>query len=264
MIVTTPRSLTQQLIYKPEGYYIAHYQRLILHTVFQPIVTRNKTIMGVEALLRIYQTDGSSLRPDQFFHSNQYSLSDKMNVEYLSRRLHLHNFALSPYRSLKLFLNTLPVSPTNTCHHEQQERLDQHLAALNIKCEQIVMEFVEMESENDDRLQATTQQLSRQGYRIAIDDFGVEASTAQRVALLIPDIIKFDRQLLLDFEAGIRHPLLKALQLARQIGAVTIAEGIETDSQFEAMKALNMDGYQGYYLGTPEPAGHHLPQVVGQ
>lgn len=247
-----------------EGYYITRYKQLTLHSVFQPIVTRNKTIIGVEALVRIYQADGSPLKPDLFFHSNRYSLSDKINVGYLSHQIHLHNFALSPFRALKLFLNTLPITAQSEAHDRQQEWQTITLAELDLAPEQIVMELVEMESDDDSLLQFNTQRLSRLGYHIAIDDFGVDASTDQRVALLTPDIIKFDRQLLTDYMSGIRLPLLNALTLARQTDTLTIAEGIENEQQFQAMLALNMDYYQGYYLGIPEAIRQTMPQVVGQ
>lgn len=47
-------------------------------------------------------------------------------------------------------------------------------------------------------LQMATEKLVANGFQIAIDDFGCKASTPERVAMLRPNIIKLDRQLLLD------------------------------------------------------------------
>lgn len=62
-----------------------------------------------------------------------------------------------------------------------------------------MMELVEIESGDEGMLQMATEKLVANGFQIAIDDFGCKASTPERVAMLRPNIIKLDRQLLLDF-----------------------------------------------------------------
>ncbi|XAW88244.1 EAL domain-containing protein [Vibrio sp. CDRSL-10 TSBA] len=256
--------LKQRLFYCDDGRYVAHYRHFTLHSVFQPIVTRHHRVIGVEALLRIYLPDGSALRPELFFHSEGVSLADKMNIEYLSRMLHLHNFAISPHRTGKLFLNTLPLCGSSIEQEQHHKDLTHKVRGLGLSPSQIVMEFIEVDSDSDQRLQMTAQWLSNLGYQIAIDDFGCHASTAERVTLLNPDIIKLDRQLLADYMAGMQAPLLSAVQTARDNHAVVIAEGIETEQQFQAMTALGLFGYQGYYLGQPEAVNQRFALAVGQ
>ena len=132
------------------------------------------------------------------------------------------------------------------------ERLSERLKQFNLHNPQIVMEIVEQKSHNDLSLKKVTNQLSNIGFHIAVDDFGSNASTPERVALLSPDIIKFDRNLLQKYMTGDRLPLLRAVQVARRAKAKTVIEGVESQQQFEAMKQLNINMYQGYYLGTPE------------
>ncbi|RND29507.1 EAL domain-containing protein, partial [Vibrio cholerae] len=79
-----------------------------------------------------------------------------------------------------------------------------------------------------------------------------KASTPERVAMLRPNIIKLDRQLLLDFMAGDCCGLLAGVQLAQKTGAHTVVEGIETAEQLAAMQKLDINMYQGYYLALPE------------
>ncbi|WGY45081.1 EAL domain-containing protein [Vibrio sp. ABG19] len=264
MISPSDAPLKQYLSYCEDGHYIAHYRHITLQSVFQPIVTRHNLVIGVEALLRIYLPDGSALRPDLFFHSERVSLADKLNIEYLSRMLHLHNFAISSHRSGKLFLNTLPLSGSSIQQQQHHKDLTHKVKGLGLSPSQIVMEFIEVDSDNEQRLQTTAQWLSNLGYQIAIDDFGCNASTAERVELLNPDIIKLDRQLLVDYMAGIQSPLLSAVQTARNHHAIVIAEGIETEQQFQAMTALALCGYQGYYLGLPEAINQRIALAVGQ
>ena len=95
--------------------------------------------------------------------------------------------------------------------------------------------------------------LQRSGFQIAVDDFGTQASTEQRVRHINPHIIKIDRSVMLDFENGDTGEMELVLSLANQIGAKTVIEGIETEQQLAAMQSLGFDMYQGYHLAMPKP-----------
>ncbi len=58
---------------------------------------------------------------------------------------------------------------------------------------------------------------------------------------------------MLDFEKGNTREMTLVLELANQIGAKTVIEGIETQQQLVAMQSLGFDMYQGYHLAMPEP-----------
>ncbi|WP_250210567.1 EAL domain-containing protein, partial [Vibrio campbellii] len=99
---------------------------------------------------------------------------------------------------------------------------------------------------------ALTKELSDNGYMLAIDDYGVDASTVQRVKCVRPNIIKIDRSLLLRYESGDFACLMEALSLAKDIRSKTVIEGIETEHQLNLMKKLGFDMYQGYLLAMPQ------------
>lgn len=252
MILSEPQQYQQYIAVDSDGQYIAHYKGLTLRSVFQPIFSRHCAIVGMEALVRIYTAIGTQIRPDLFFHSEQYRLIDRVNVEYLSRILHLRNFSISSFRHLKLFLNMLPLSNHIAKQNISRSLISHPLDELGLSHEQIVMELVEIVADDDVQLQSAIQTLSTRGYGIAIDDFGCNASNQERVELLRPDIIKFDRHLLIEYMAGNTAPLLNAIEVARQANAKTVIEGIETEQQLNAMQALEITMFQGYYLGMPE------------
>ncbi|ELE2164049.1 EAL domain-containing protein [Vibrio fluvialis] len=252
MILTDPQQYQQYVTFDMDGQYIAHYKGLTLRSVFQPIFSRTQRMVGVEALVRIHTHYHTQIRPDIFFHSDQYGLIDKLNVEYLSRILHLRNFSISCLRHLKLFLNVLPLSGNAVNQSISDSLLSHRLDELGLSHDQVVMELVELASDDDVQLQRATRQLSTHGYGIAIDDFGCQASNQARVDLLCPDIIKFDRHLLAEYMQGNTALLLNAMNVAKQANAMTVVEGIETESQLRAMQALDIDMFQGYYLGMPE------------
>ncbi len=252
MILTKKQHFDSRISYEDSGQYIARYKNLTLRSVFQPIFSVNKRIVGVEALVRIYRNGKDQIRPDLFFHSDKYSPIDQINVELLSRSIHIRNFAISSFKNIRLFLNILPKASQIIVSNESlSTRLCARLKELNLRHPQIVMEIVEQHSNDDLLLQQATQSLARSGFNIAVDDYGSLASTKERVALIAPDIIKFDRNLLLEYMQGNTTPLLDAIQIAKNAHAKTVVEGIETEQQFEAMRDLNLNMYQGYFLGIP-------------
>ncbi|ENM5834890.1 EAL domain-containing protein [Vibrio metoecus] len=253
MVLTDKQQFLDCIHYDEDGEYYAKYNGLTLRSVFQPIFDKQHQIVGAEALVRIFTQQHTQIRPDLFFHSDTFAAADKLNVERLSRAIHIRNFSLSPYRDARLFLNVLPVAGEQFAYcNISTTLLATRLAELAIPHQRIVMELVEVESGDENMLQIATERLAASGFQIAIDDFGCKASTPARVAMLRPNIIKLDRQLLLDFMAGNCCGLLAGLQLANSTGAHTVVEGIETAEQLAAMQKLNVHMYQGYYLALPE------------
>ncbi len=94
------------------------------------------------------------------------------------------------------------------------------------------------------------------GVTIALDDFGTGQSSLAYLADFPIDIIKID----MSFVAAVGidpkgHALVRAMvQMAHSLGALTIAEGIETPEQLRALTALGCTMGQGYYLGWPSAA----------
>ncbi len=94
------------------------------------------------------------------------------------------------------------------------------------------------------------------GIAIALDDFGTGQSSLAYLADFPIDIIKIDQS----FVAAIgrdpkAHALVRAIvQMAHSLGALTIAEGIETAEQLAALRELGCTLGQGYYLGRPGEA----------
>jgi diguanylate cyclase (GGDEF)-like protein len=93
------------------------------------------------------------------------------------------------------------------------------------------------------------------GARLAIDDFGTGHSSLTWLRRLPADFLKVDKT----FVAGVAiHPgdtaIVRAvLDLGRALGLTTVAEGVETPEQLEALRDLGCDWAQGYHLAHPGP-----------
>jgi EAL domain-containing protein (putative c-di-GMP-specific phosphodiesterase class I) len=99
------------------------------------------------------------------------------------------------------------------------------------------------------------QRLTDLGIQIVLDDFGDGFSSLAHLRWFPVHGLKIDRSLIADL--GVRpeaRPIVEAVvAMARAVGIGTVAEGIETDAQLDAVRELGCDFAQGYALGRPAP-----------
>ena len=94
------------------------------------------------------------------------------------------------------------------------------------------------------------------GVRIAVDDFGTGYSSLAHLRDLTVDSVKIDKSFITDMS---HNPPDRAIaqaiiDLARNLGVVTVAEGIETVDAWDELKALGCGYGQGYLIARPLPA----------
>ncbi|MUK50677.1 EAL domain-containing protein [Aliivibrio fischeri] len=257
MLLATQDEFQTHLFIDDAGSYCAQYDGFILRSVFQPIFDKQMNIFGYEALLRIQDSDDQTIRPDLFFSDSSRTLEQILNIERLSRVIHIRNFSNFAPLSCKLFLNVLPESAvllyTSHLPDINAMLLESRISTLNLSPQNIVFELVEFHYQDEKRLINAIEMIKEHDFFVAIDDYGSEASSAHRVSQLNPNVIKIDRELLLKYEAGVKAPLLSALSIAKKQDALTIVEGVETPHQYELMKKLNIGYFQGFLLGKPLP-----------
>jgi EAL domain-containing protein (putative c-di-GMP-specific phosphodiesterase class I) len=99
-----------------------------------------------------------------------------------------------------------------------------------------------------DRLRAS-------GVRLAVDDAGAGYAGLSHILQVQPDIIKLDRFLITGAESDpARRALASSLvRFSAEIGAMLIAEGIETDVELSVLRDLGVTRGQGYLLARPAP-----------
>ncbi len=96
-------------------------------------------------------------------------------------------------------------------------------------------------------------ELRKLGVRIAIDDFGVGYSPLAYLHRLPLDKIKVDRSFVRQIaQPGGTLPVVHTISvLAHHRGLQVVAEGVETEEEFELVHAARCDLVQGYYVGLP-------------
>ncbi len=92
------------------------------------------------------------------------------------------------------------------------------------------------------------------GFRIAIDDLGAGYSGLTSLLSLKPEFAKFDKELTQRLPDSPTHrKLVRWLEvLCRDLGLRTIAEGVETREQRDALMVLGCDHLQGYLFARPQ------------
>ncbi|MGN0319193.1 MAG: EAL domain-containing protein [Lachnospira sp.] len=100
---------------------------------------------------------------------------------------------------------------------------------------------------------ALIDRLQEAGFEVEMDDFGSAYSSFNMLKDICVDVLKIDMKFLGDTENIVRsRTILKSIvDLSKKLDMRTVAEGVETDEQFEFLKNVGCDIYQGYYFAKP-------------
>ncbi len=232
---------------------------LLLH--YQPIVdiTSRRTV-GVEALLRWRHPEHGLITPGEFLEPAERTglivpIGEWVLAEACTT-VARWNRDLAPEDRLCLSVN---LSPRQLAEANLVERVSEMLAAAAIDPTDLRLSFELTESfvaVNDARERGRLEQLHALGIRLSVDDFGTGYSSLAYVKDLPVSIVKIDRS----FVEGLgRSPRDEAIvrgviALAHGIELRVVAEGVETEAQYETLRALSCDYAQGFLLGRPKPA----------
>ncbi|HAG69675.1 MAG TPA: hypothetical protein DCL38_06855 [Lachnospiraceae bacterium] len=92
------------------------------------------------------------------------------------------------------------------------------------------------------------------GYRIALDDYGTGINSVRALKLFKPEIVKIDKSYVsgANMDCGRSNSLEIMIDEIKSQGAMVLAEGVETWSEYETLRYMGVDFMQGFYLGGPE------------
>jgi len=98
--------------------------------------------------------------------------------------------------------------------------------------------------------------LAALGVGIAIDDFGTGYSSLSYLKRFPINILKIDRSFVRDLphNADDLNIAITIINLAHNMGATVVAEGVETKAQLQVMIDQQCEEVQGYYYSPPLPA----------
>jgi hypothetical protein len=131
--------------------------------------------------------------------------------------------------------------------------------------EQVLLELTEREAV-DPNVALALGLLHAEGWRTAIDDFGTGHSSLASLEQLPIDRIKIDRAFVSTIgEQTVNRPVLDAIiALAGQLKVRLIAEGVETQAQWDYLAARGVQYAQGYLIARPMPIDAFAPWLAAQ
>ena len=156
---------------------------------------------------------------------------------------------------------TIPVSVNVSRIDIQDPALSDKLLKIvednGLRPEDLLLEITESAYiEDSEKIVEKVSSLRGLGFRIEMDDFGSGYSSLSMLGSLAIDALKLDMQFVRSAFKGKKDTrLLEAMiRLAGTFEVLTIAEGVETEDQYLALKEMGCDVIQGYYFSRPLPA----------
>jgi EAL domain-containing protein (putative c-di-GMP-specific phosphodiesterase class I) len=222
--------------------------RIISH--YQPIYNlKSCRVVGFEALAR--GVDSSGLRSGFELVMAADRLGLKTEFDRLARIAAITCLYNQLLPEELIFINLNPASFSNGCDDLHSAVFAMRGAGINPG--QVVFEFVEADQfPSENALLNLVATIRESGAKIALDDFGSGHSTIAMAEIIRPDIIKFDRTLLQPTEDEAKEILLSSLvNFAKSLGAITVAEGIETMNQLALAERCGFELIQGWLVSKP-------------
>jgi EAL domain-containing protein (putative c-di-GMP-specific phosphodiesterase class I) len=221
-------------------------QAVIPH--YQPIIRLgNEDVIGFEALAR---SNLSQLQTPFAMFSAAAQLGLEVELSQMMRLKSVQETS-SFKRPPHIFLNTHPSELANPGLIESIRSL----RALT-KSQQITLEIHEKAIAECSSMAKLQEQLAELDVDLAFDDFGAGQARLIELVDVHPKYLKFDISLIrgLDTASSERRRLVASLvQMSRDVGAIPLAEGVESEGERDACVELGFELAQGFLFGRPVP-----------
>ncbi|MBO7472937.1 MAG: EAL domain-containing protein [Ruminococcus sp.] len=220
----------------------------------QPIVDKEGTVIGAEALARwIHPSDGF-LAPGSFIPVFE---KNGMIVEVDKYMWRCACEILSEWgkKNERLFIS-VNISPKDFYFIDVVEEIRRLTEEYSIEPARLRIEITEtvMMTEAELRMK-TLNKFREEGYAVEMDDFGSGYSSLNMLKDMPVDVLKIDMKFLSksrDDEKA-RTILQNIINLSEDLGIAALTEGVETEDQYRMLREMGCEMFQGYYFAKPMP-----------
>lgn len=218
---------------------------------YQPIYNSTE-IVKYEALMRIYdEVDNKPfyLSPGAFFEvaikTKQYFKLNQIVIQKTFKNLDKIGKDVS-----------LNLSFADILNREFNIFIEKEIDKLRVsQRKRVVFEILESDNISDyEVLDNFIFKYREKGVRIAIDDFGTGYSNFSHILKIKPDYLKIDGSLIKNINTDVdSYEMVKSIiAFSKAMKIKVIAEFIHSEDIYVILKRLNVDEFQGYYLGEPQ------------
>lgn len=212
-------------------------------------------VVGVEALARWNHPEHGEVPPEKFIAlAEREGLIHSLTMSVLDQAM--RQAAQWNRAEIKLSL-AVNLSPRLLESSDLVDEIVQLQLRHGLKPEQVLLEITESSSANQfGAALGVLTRLRLKGFGLSIDDYGTGFSSMQQLAKIPFTELKFDRSFVHGATRRENHRVIlqSSLQMSRQLGLVTVAEGIETYAEWKLLKSYGCILGQGWFIAKPMPA----------
>ena len=227
-----------------------------LSMAFQPVVDREQRLHGVEALARWWHPGRGFIGPDVFLDiAERYRMMRELGE-------HLFQLSLDGFLALdgalqqpelKLASN---VSPSQLSDPQLHARLLGMLVRSGVDPKRLTLEITEASLlDRSTTTEANLQAFRAAGIELSLDDFGTGYSSLNLINTLQTKEIKIDSSFVLALHTDpyARQIVEVIAGMSTQMPLHLVAEGVEDEATFQALRKLGIQYFQGYFFSKPLP-----------
>ena len=234
--------------------------------MYQPIVDlRERKIAGFEALIRWERPGYGLVSPADFIPiSEDTGMIHEIGMWALStaaEQITEWNDRLGFEYKLKVNVNVSKIQLMEPAFLEEVLKLKRRH---KLRSGELHLEITESTIADDrSNVIPLLHKLRGHGFPIAMDDFGTGVSSLSALHEYPIDILKIDQAFIrvLELDRSLLAVVMSITSLAENLGILTVAEGIETESIVGALQSIDCTWGQGYYFArplTPEDAESYM------
>ncbi len=217
---------------------------------YQPIVSlASGKLLGFEALMRWQHPSRGLLGPDEFLHiAEETGLilpAGWWLLEEACRQMHAWRLGHPQAQDLTVAVN---LAHKQFMYTGLPQRVNAALLDTGLPAEGLHLEITEtVFLENPKAAEHTLRRLRGLGVALHLDDFGTGFSSLSYLSALPLDTLKIDRSFVMDMEQNPKHAAIvrTIIDLARELGMQTVAEGVESSAQLHLLESLGCRSAQG-------------------
>ncbi|WP_455660568.1 EAL domain-containing protein [Pradoshia sp.] len=219
--------------------------------VYQPkFDAKTKKVVGAEALIRWTKPDNSTIFPNEFIpvaektgfitfiDSYVFKLLCEKQAEWMERGYDIVpisvNISREKLKDVSFIYEYLEI-----------------VRYCGIEKEYVQLEITEGDTYSYDNVKSNIVDIIKDaGFKVLIDDFGVGYSSLTMLKDIQADSLKLDRSFIMDDSSSGKSMLKHIIKIAKTFNYKIVAEGVETEEQYNLLKE-DCDEIQGYYFSKP-------------